>query len=139
MLSLVLSIGLISFLNRREELSVPSWPAESTRTGMALAFAVVAPRIPAIKVCLWLAPMRIVFDSSATPSAPISMLLSPVVRLSPAEKPRAMLLLPVLLASALAPLAVLKSPATLLASALAPLAVLELPVILLTRANAPSA
>src|SRR5438270_2459766 len=34
--SLVLSIALICFLNRREELAVPSCPAESISTGMAL-------------------------------------------------------------------------------------------------------
>ena len=43
MASLVWSIGLICSLNRREELTVPSWPAESINTGMALLFAVATP------------------------------------------------------------------------------------------------
>jgi hypothetical protein len=34
--SLALSIGLISLLNRREELTVPSWLLESISTGMAV-------------------------------------------------------------------------------------------------------
>jgi hypothetical protein len=46
-------------------------------------------------------PMRVVFDSPATPRLPISMLLLPVVRLLPALKPTAMLNEPVLLKSAL--------------------------------------
>ncbi len=57
----------------------------------------VAPRIPWIKadVCVPLLPIRMVLDSPATPSAAMSMLLLPVVRLEPAEDPKAMLLLPV--------------------------------------------
>jgi hypothetical protein len=45
MTSLALSIGLISFLYRREELTVPNWPAVSINTGMALLFPVVTLRI----------------------------------------------------------------------------------------------
>ena len=41
--------------------------------------------------------MRIVLDSPATPTSPISMLLLPVVRLDPALKPNAMLNEPVVL------------------------------------------
>ena len=41
--------------------------------------------------------MRIMLDSPATPLLPISMLLSPVVRLTPAFAPNAMLPLPVVL------------------------------------------
>ena len=56
-----------------------------------------------------------VLDSPATPRLPISMLLSPVVRLKPALAPNAILLLPVvLLWSALGPLAVLSLPVVLL-------------------------
>ncbi len=105
------AIGLISFLNRREELSVPSWPAESIRTGMAFAFPVALPRVPAMKVLVWPEPMRVVLDSPATPTLPISILLLPVVRSAPAKGPNAMFLLPmVLLKSARKPLAVLPLP-----------------------------
>ena len=72
---LAVSIGLISCLNRCDELIVPSWPSESIRMGMASTFPVVLPRIPAIKVlsCVdW--PMRIVSDSPATPALAISTL-----------------------------------------------------------------
>src|SRR6266566_2069111 len=101
MASLVLSIGLISFLNRFEELIVPSWPAESIITGRALAFAVVTPRMAAIKLLVWLAPpMRMVLASAATPLLPISILLLPVVRFKPALTPNAMLIAPVLFLSA---------------------------------------
>jgi len=47
--------------------------------------------------------MQIVSDSPSTPELPISILLSPVVRLLPAPTPAAVLLLPVLLKSALSP------------------------------------
>ena len=62
--------------------------------------------------------MRIMLDSPATPLLPISMLLSPVVRLLPASAPKAVLLLPLML----------------LWSATLPMAVFELPVKLATRA-----
>src|SRR5438132_9441684 len=71
--------------------------------------------------------MRIVADSPGKPKAPISMLLSPVVRRDPAPWPNAMLKLPVvLLKSAPAPIAVF-SFAVLRRSAPAPMAVLKLP------------
>ena len=41
--------------------------------------------------------MRIMLDSPATPRLPISMLLSPVVRLGPAAAPKAVLPLPLVL------------------------------------------
>ena len=55
--------------------------------------------MPAINVVVWLPdwPMRMVPDSLPTPVLPISILLSPVMRLEPALKPKAMLLLPVAL------------------------------------------
>ena len=61
--------------------------------------------------------MQIVSDSPSTPELPISILLSPVVRLLPAPTPTAVLLLPVLLKSALSPLAVLLLPVVLFKSA----------------------
>jgi hypothetical protein len=58
--------------------------------------------------------MRIMLDSPATPRLPISMLLSPVVRLSPAFAPNAMLPLPVaLLKRVWKPTAVFEFPVTL--------------------------
>ena len=51
-----MSIGLISFLNRWEELIVPSWPAESITTGMASAFCVATPRMLPIKQLLFTFP-----------------------------------------------------------------------------------
>ena len=47
---LVSCISLISVLNRREELTVPSCPSESMTTFTASATPVVTPRIAAIKV-----------------------------------------------------------------------------------------
>src|ERR1700731_2131266 len=100
--------------------------------------------MPAMKVAVcsvgW--PIRMVLDSPGTSledgkgkvfglRLPMSMLLSPVVRLEPALLPNAVLLLPVvLLDSALRPLAVFLSPVVLLKSASKPLAVLLAPVVL---------
>src|SRR6266508_1730510 len=67
--------------------------------------------------------MRMVLASAVTPVLPISILLSPVVRLLPALTPNAILLLPVVLKSAPLPLAVLKLPVVLWKSAPAPVAV----------------
>src|SRR6266513_2783195 len=98
MASLALFIGLISFLNRREELYVPSWPAESIMTGMASAFAVVTPRMLPIKQLLL----------TSAPGVPIAITLSAVVTLPPAILPKAVLELPaMLLESAPFPMAVL--------------------------------
>ena len=84
--------------------------------------------------------MRIMLDSPATPLLPISMLLSPVVRLTPAFAPNAMLPLPVMLfESAESPMAVLLSPVVLLNRANAPLAVLKSPVTLISSAAVPVA
>src|SRR5438309_5819654 len=84
--------------------------------------------------------MRIVADSPGKPKAPISMLLSPVVRRDPAPWPNAMLKLPVVLRlSALRPMAVFRPPMVLFKSALAPKAALKLPVVLLARAPLPLA
>ena len=61
----------------------------------------MAPLIPAMKVAVCSpVPMRIVFESPGPPPLPISMLLLPLVRLSPAPDPSPRLLVPVLLASA---------------------------------------
>src|SRR6266542_6843091 len=107
MASLVLSIGLISFLNRREELTVPSWPAESISTGVA-AFTVVAPKMLPIKQLLL----------TFAPVAPMQITPFAVVTKPPAPLPKAMLLLPVaLLESASTPTAVLLLPVVLLKSA----------------------
>jgi len=91
-------MALILCLKRSDEVSVPSCPLESTST--AEPAIAVAPLIPAIKhaVCVPPVPIRMVLDSPATPLFPISMLLSPVVRLDPACAPIAVLLLPVVLA-----------------------------------------
>src|SRR5215475_8770367 len=54
MASLALSIGSMSFLNRHEELIVPSWPLESITTLMALArlnAANIANKAAVIDVC----------------------------------------------------------------------------------------
>src|SRR4029453_8560066 len=119
MFSLALSIGLISFLNRREELIVPSCPAESIITLTALLLIVVTPRMLPIKQVL----------PTAAPAAPIQITLLAVKTPCPALLPRPILLLPVsLIARALAPMAVLVSPVVLLESAPTPLAVLRLPV-----------
>ena len=79
--------------------------------------------------------MRIMLDSPATPILPISMLLSPVVRLSPASAPKAMLPLPVLFKSALVPIAVFVLPVSLAKSALKPTPVLKPPVVLVKTAQ----
>ena len=98
MASIALSIGLMASLNRREEGTVPSFPAELTLTG-ALEPVIVPCQIPAmyVAVCVPCAPMQIVLDSAATPALPISMLLLPLVRLVPAEAPTVMSLAPVVL------------------------------------------
>src|SRR5262249_34731851 len=110
------SIGVISSLNRREEVTVPSLPSELMKT--AVPPEEVAPKIwPMKQLLLWL-----------TPGEPIQMTLSAVVTAPPAPAPKPMLPPPVLLlASARAPTAVLKAPVVLLKSALSPLAVLPKP------------
>jgi hypothetical protein len=125
-------MGLTFSLKRFEEVAVPSWPFAATRTAVPLG--IVWPAIPLIKVAVMsVFPIRMVLPSPATPLtlAPMSMLLSPVVRLLAALRPKAVLLLPVvLLKSALSPTAVLTSPSVLLLSAESPLAVLPLPTVL---------
>src|SRR4026209_1910419 len=122
MASLVLSIGLTSFLNLREELIVPSWPAESITTDMALAFCVVTPRMLSIKqLSLTFAPERPV---------PMQMTLLADVTKSPAERPTPILAVPVLLMRAPNPTAVLLLPVMLFWSANAPLGVLKPPRVL---------
>ena len=119
---------------------MPRWPLESIITPTPPA--TVTPLIPAMYVldCLPPVPIRIVLASPATPTLPISILLLPVVRCEPAERPKAMLLLPVvLLASAALPKAVLALPVVLPVSAETPVAVLLLPVALLNRACVPVA
>src|SRR5882724_4304214 len=74
MASLALSIGLISFLNRREELTVPNWPRESINTGMALFCAVVTPRMWPIKQ----------LSFTLAPTVPIQITLLAVVTFRPA-------------------------------------------------------
>src|SRR2546423_12187547 len=65
--------------------------------------------------------MRILPDSPAVPGAPMSMLLFPVVRLTPALLPRAILFVPVVLAeSAPKPVAVFSAPVVLAWSAESP-------------------
>src|SRR5215468_1816965 len=89
--SLASSMGVISFLNRREELIVPSCPAESIKTGRALGFAVATPRMLPIKqVLLMFAPATL---------APIQITLLAVVTLLPDPKPKAVLPVPVMLFS----------------------------------------
>src|SRR6266542_5299800 len=114
MASLVWSIGLISFLNRREELAVPSWPQESIRTGIASAFAVVIPRMLPIKQ---LAPTFL-------PWVPIAITPLAVLTPSPAPNPKAVLSLPVLNRRAATPMAVLFKPVVLRLRGCTPLAVL---------------
>jgi hypothetical protein len=91
-------MGLTASLKRAEEVALtPRLPVELNTTGLPV---IVTPKIPAIKVpfCVPCFPIRILADSPATPGAPISMSLPPVVRLTPALLPKAMLLLPVALA-----------------------------------------
>jgi hypothetical protein len=103
----------MSFLNRSEEATVPSWPAPSITTGKALAFCVVTP---------WMFPMKQVpFTFAPAMARPIQITSSAVM--TPA--PKATLKLPVVLfSSELKPMAVLRSPLVLATSALTPLAVL---------------
>ena len=81
---------------------MPSWPALSIMTGSASATPVVTPRMPAMKVRVWVpdGPIRIGALSAATPRLPMWMLLLPVVTLDPASTPMAVLLLPVVLRDA---------------------------------------
>ena len=53
----------MSSLKRREEETVPSWPALSMRTVTALALPVVTPRMPAMKARVCPLPMRIVLTA----------------------------------------------------------------------------
>src|ERR1051326_9502450 len=123
-------IGLISFLNRREELIVPSWLFESITTGSASPFWVETSRIWPMKQLLFM----------LAPRAAIQITPCAVVTLEAENAPRAILLLPVVLpASAVWPIAVLLSPVVLLSSAALPIAVLLLPLMLLSRARAPCA
>src|SRR5947208_11600166 len=108
MASLALSMGLIAVLKRAEDKTVPSWPLALTMTLTPLA--TVLPEMPAMKVPVEVddLPIRILPASPATPGAPMSMLLLPLVRLAPAFAPMAMLFAPVVfLFSALLPSAVL--------------------------------
>src|SRR5882724_8962111 len=89
MASLALPIGLISSLNRAEEVSVPRWPLEFTKT--AAPPGTVAPLIPLIKVAVIIeVPIRMVLLSPGGPETPkpILMFSSPVVRFSPAFPPQ---------------------------------------------------
>src|SRR5437016_3913590 len=82
--------------------------------------------------------MRIVADSPATPGLAISMLLSPMVRFSPAPAPIAVLFDPVvLLRSALSPTAMFELAVVLARSAPLPIAVLNAPVVLSVSAPKP--
>ena len=112
MASLDSSIGLISCLNRRDELIVPSCPAESTRTGVP-TFTVVAPKMFPIKQLLL----------TFAPELPIEITLLAVVTLTPALNPRALLLEPlILLTSAPRPIPTFVLPLVVLRSAPAPIA-----------------
>src|SRR5206468_3308780 len=102
--SLALSIGLISFFNRRDELFVPSWPAESITTGVASPIAVVTSRMLPIKQLLF----------TFAPGVPIQITLLAVLTPVPAKTPKAVLPAPVLLKSASLPTAVLALPVLLL-------------------------
>jgi hypothetical protein len=74
-------------------------------------------------------PMRITPDSPATPGAPISMLLLPVVRFMPAVPPTPMLNEPVVVVlRAPVPMAVFRKPVMFRKSAFGPVAVLWLRV-----------
>src|SRR6266542_6929453 len=131
------AISRMSSLTYREDEATPSCPELLSRTGTPVT---PAPLIPAMKVAVWVppVPIRIVFDSAATPELPIQMLLFPVVRLLPALKPIAMLREPVvLLTSALLPVAVLLKPVVFWLSAANPVAVLPPLVVLLLSAAAP--
>src|ERR1041384_3873049 len=111
---LAVPIGLISFLNRREELIVPSWLFESITTGSASPFWVETSRIWPMKQLLFM----------LAPRAAIQITPCAVVTLEAENAPRAILLLPVvLLIRARAPCAVLLAPPLLLRSAAAPVAV----------------
>src|SRR6266487_4390746 len=94
--SLALSMGLISSLKRSEEATVPRRPLLFTTT---LVPVIGLPLMPATKVlvCVPCTPMRMVLASPATPKAPMSILLSPVVRLRPALGSTAILFDPVVL------------------------------------------
>ena len=96
---------------------VPSCPAESIITLTAFGNPVVAPRIPAMKVCVWVRPMRMVSASALAPPLPIWILLSPARTATPALEPNAMLPEPVVFVSALAPMAVLLLPVVFAPSA----------------------
>src|SRR5207248_10524756 len=105
MASLALSIGLISSLNLREEVIVPSLPFELMKT--AIPEGDVWPKMFPIKQ----------LSSTLFPAtlAPIQMTLLAVVTFWPASLPKAILELPVvLLGSALSPIAVFATPAVLL-------------------------
>src|SRR5436309_10831566 len=83
-------------------------------------------------------PIRML-ASAATPKLPMSMLLLPVVRFTPAPKPNAMLRSPLLLTNAPVPLAVFNAPVVLPLSAAKPVAVLSLPIMLFSSATLPVA
>jgi hypothetical protein len=91
----------MSFLNRSEEATVPSWPAPSITTGKALAFRVVTPRMfPMKQVLLTSAP--------ATPR-PIQITSFALMTPLPAPAPKATLKLPVVFwSSEKEPIAVLR-------------------------------
>src|SRR5437899_10534445 len=100
MASLTLSIGLISLLNRREEVKWPILPVESTDTGTPSP-PTGAPKMLLIKQLLSSlrpernAPIQITLLASATPlpaPAPTATLLKPVELFKRASKPLAVLL-----------------------------------------------
>src|SRR5262249_34939051 len=132
MASLALSIGLISFLNRREDGiggCVPSWPSLFIVTTLSVPPS-LTPLMPAIKVRVWwIEPIRVVFDSLAAPPVlPMSILKLPVPMMFPAEAPKAILSAPVVLkAREPRPIAVLALPVVLRKSALRPVAVFSMP------------
>jgi hypothetical protein len=76
---------------------VPSWPLLSIRTARASLAPVVTPRMPAMKVAVWVPPVRMRASSAEVPALAMWMLLFPVVTLSPALAPMAVLLTPVVL------------------------------------------
>ena len=100
----------MSFLNRRDELTVPSCPFESIITDMASPIPVGTPRMFPIKqLLLMFAPLT---------WEPIQMVLLAVVMALPAPKPKATFWTPVVLfRRAFSPIAVLAPPAELFRSA----------------------
>src|SRR6266849_6521954 len=125
-------MSAISCLNRREEVAVPSWPEELTKT--ATPPPLVLPEIPAMKVAICPVPMRMVFDSLLAPLLAIYMLLPRALN------PTAVLLPPMVLENkASAPTAVLLPPEVLEDKVVSPTPVLSAPVVLASKASTPTA